>query len=527
MRTYAEVYSHDQLNRVGSEYTQPIKVKTFAHDIYEANNDCTEATEISTDGRAQRHAFITQADQDWIQFDTVADETYRIEVQSPYDSRADVNLEIYLDCEKSPSQEWRESFTPGVRLDFEAETASTVYLRLSNTNPATFGADVFYDISVRPLHSDQVNGAVIILGGRYKTPDSVQPNIDNVTDAVYSLFSDNGYSGDEIFYMSTDSSRVGYDEQATNDNLREAITEWAVDKVGKGQPLTLYMMDHGGVDEFYIDNVNGEVVDPDDLNEWLTELEEQVPNLRINVIIEACNSGSFIEPDEIERAKSVSKPGRLVITSTSVQSLAYASADGAQFSDRFVTSLREGYNLYHSFWEAEGVVRELFFMQEPWIDVNGDGVADQYSDQYDVDDHEAGTDRLDADTWAPYIVSAEGPTTEELADGNGVGIIRAEVRDNKKVKRVWASVYAPSYTPPANANELIPENVPTFELQAEGNDIFSAEYGEFNEEGDYRIAIYAEDDDSLKARLMVLKVPDDKVVGASASFIKYFPIIKQ
>jgi len=470
-------------------------------DSAEPNGGCVQAQGIPTDGQVNRYGFFEPGDQDWVRFNARANETYRIEVQSPYNSRADVNLQVYPSCEEAPTQDSQPSFTAGIRLDIEMQTDSTVYMRLSNQNRAVFGTDVFYDISVRPLHNKEVNGAAIILGGRFKLVDNVQPNIDNVTDDVYRLFKDNGYSDDEIFYMSTDAGREGYDKPATNANLQEAITQWAVDKVGQDQPLTLYLMDHGHIDKFYIDQTQDQVLDPTQLNAWLNELEAQVPDLKINVIIEACNSGSFIQ-----RAKSVSKPGRLVITSTNEENVAYASRDGAQFSDRFLTSLREGYSLTQSFWEADATVRQLNSIQRPWIDANGDGFPDLRTDRYQVDDHEAGTDRLTGDTWAPYIVWAKGPLTlDEIADGSGT--IEAEVRDNKAVDRVWVAVYGPSYVAPQSSQELIPENVPTFELEPQGDNIFTGTYDGFDEVGTYRLAIYAQDSDELKARLMVLEVP--------------------
>jgi len=101
------------------------------------------------------------------------------------------------------------------------------------------------------------------------------------------------------------------------------------------------------------------------------------------------------------------------------------------------------------------------------------------------------------------------------------------------VKRVWASVYEPDYELPENSRELVPERLPTFELEPQGNNIFSGEYDGFTKEGEYRIAIYAEDSDRLKARLMILKVPDDmgnpsEVYGSDTPIKTHFlPIIRR
>jgi len=86
-------------------------------------------------------------------------------------------------------------------------------------------------------------------------------------------------------------------------------------------------MDHGGHDILYLDGSRNEWVQPDELDNWLEQLEDAVRALKVNLIVEACNSGSFID-----LSKSISKPGRVVITSTGAYALAYASDEGAIFS---------------------------------------------------------------------------------------------------------------------------------------------------------------------------------------------------
>ena len=69
-------------------------------------------------------------------------------------------------------------------------------------------------------------------------------------------------------------------------------------------------MDHGDYDKLFLNGRN-ETVGPDELNQWLAVLETARPGVKVSVIIDACLSGSFINP-----AKSLSKPGRMVITSS-------------------------------------------------------------------------------------------------------------------------------------------------------------------------------------------------------------------
>lgn len=466
-------------------------------DRYEANDNCSQAGALAGDGVPQEHTFHAPADADWIQFAATAGATYRIEVQTLPDSLADVNLELYMQCDTAAAETWQATFTPGVRLDFKPTQTGPAYLRLTNYDDQVYGSNAGYRVSVRPLNSTAQLGALIILAGRLKDADRLQANIHFSTQNVYNLFRANGYTDDNIHYLATDNSLPGWDAEATITNLQNAITSWAVDKVSAERPLTLYLMDHGGIDTFYVDGANNQTLAPGDLNSWLSQLEASVPGLRITVIVEACHSGSFIDGET-----RISKAGRMVITSTNVQNVAFASAKGAQFSDRLITALREGYSLSNSFWDAQYSVRRLYKLQEPWIDANGNGIPNEVEDGAESSQHNPRVDQTPADTWAPYIVTAQGPS--QLIDG--IGMLRAEVRDNKSVKRVWAVIYPPSYTPPSSVEELVPEDLPTIEFTAQGNHQYSAGYDNFTENGRYQIAFYAEDEDGLKARLLVLPV---------------------
>jgi nitrous oxidase accessory protein NosD len=472
-------------------------LSTASPDSFEPDDRCGQAGTIALDGARQERLFHVAGDVDWVRFTVTAGVTYRVEAQTPAGSIADINLDLFTTCDSIPAETWQATFTPGVRLDFEAPFSGPIYLRLSNHRPEIYGATATYSLSVREFRQTTDKGALIIVAGRLTMTDPLQPNIHHVTNNVYELFKDNGYSDDKIQYLATDPALPGYDAPATLANLQSAITSWAASRVGTERPLTLYLMDHGGIDIFYVDHPNGQRLKPSDLNQWLNQLETAVPGVRINAIIEACHSGSFIK-----NVQGLAKQGRMIISSTNVQNVAFASANGAQFSDRFLTSLREGYSLVNSFWDAERAVRRLHALQEPWIDTNGNGIPNESEDGSDPQPNNPGVDQLPADTWAPYIVTARGP----IAIVNGKGLIQVEVRDNKGVKRVWAAIYPPSYVSPTSSDELVAEDLPALEFMAQGNHQFSAEYTQFHESGTYRIALYAEDISSLKARLYVLEV---------------------
>jgi hypothetical protein len=340
-------------------------------------------------------------------------------------------------------------------------------------------------------------GALIIVAGRLKEADSLQPNIHAVTDQVYRLFQAHGYTNDRIYYLATDLALPGVDARASRANLRAAIISWAIERVGPEQPFNLYLMDHGNRDLIYLDNPRAEVVTPGELDDWLNELETLRPGLKVNIFIEACYSGSFID-----LTQRISKTGRVVITSTGSNNVAYASTKGAIFSDHFLASLGRGESLYQGFRSASDSVRAIVMEQTPWLDDNGNGTPNDPDDGREAQRRGfnfSGT--LADEPWPPYIAEAMGPTTIE----SGAGVVRARVLDDRTVRRVWAVIYPPSYQPPAPGEELATETLSTIVLLDQGNSWYAASYHGFNERGSYRVVIYAEDSDNIEARPLALR----------------------
>lgn len=438
-------------------------------DAYESNDTCDEASTILTDGTVQAHTFHTPGDADWVAFEVTAGTEYIIEALTPADSQADVVMELYDGCNTLPTDGQDYAFSPDVRLQFKAPTSGTYYLQLTNFDLEVAGSDVAYDLSVRGLADEATPGALILVAGRLRSTDSLQRNIHNITNDVYRLFLTNGYNSDQIYYMATDRN-IDVDGDLASDvdglpsrqNLELAITQWAADKVGPERALTLYLIDHGAIDSLYL-NGPSQTVSPDDLDRWLDQLEAAVPGVRVNVIVEACHSGSFID-----LSNSVSQSGRVIMASTGTYPLAYASEDGAVFSDALVNALGRGMSLYGAFSEARSVSTAAHPDQTPWLDDNGDGLPNGHADGNEAQRRGftyAGT--FHNEQWPPYIMRAEAPA--QIVHGEGT--IKVEVRDDQGVLSVWAKIYKPSYTPPnpEEAEEMVLETVPTIQLQPDPN----------------------------------------------------------
>jgi hypothetical protein len=499
-------YAIDEV-RVQSESDPP--PPPIATDLYEDDNSCDKARTIVPDGTIQEHSFHEEGDEDWIKIDASSAITYVIEARVPPASNADLALELYNACDGQPDDE-DPNFSADIRLTFSPPADGTYYLRLRNHNASLYGADVTYHVSVRDPQTSAGAGALIILGGKLRENDLVQDNIDHVTNAIYKLARTTGCSADQIYYLAPDMSLDGdgdgqpdVNALANPANLEAAITDWALSRVSPTKPLTLYLMDHGASDTLFLNGAN-ESVTTSQLDEWLSQLEESVPGLESNIIVEACQSGSFISPTE-----SMSRDGRALISSTGDLSLAYASEEGAVFSDAFLDALAQGMNLQAAFDEGASAADLAHPDQTAWLDDTGDG-------RYNPDsDGELAAQRGFAcaapppgELWAPFIVQAQ------LQEGT----ITAEVRDDRGVEVVKAVIYPPSYSQPDSSQELIPDPEPIF-LEAQGNDLYRVELDAFTEAGSYRIVLYAEDEDGLTSR--------PKEVLARATWQIYLPIVER
>jgi hypothetical protein len=350
--------------------------------------------------------------------------------------------------------------------------------------------------------------------------DDVQPIINATANLAYQTFLESGFSADDIQYLNSDLGQPGVDKAPSWENVRDAIQEWARTRVGLGTPLWVYLADHGQVDRFH--NEIGEVVTAGELNLWLNNLEATSGVDQINVIIDACHSGSFIDTQEKEGygLEEISGHGRVVVASTTYSSQAYAprGADSLMyFSEGFWRAVGGGKNLWHAYLEGRSQVESggvgncgdydfVFFCQRPWLDDTGDA-------WFDSDDGQVAQSRGLAASFgsgvAPYIDWAEvGGVTD------GQATIQAQARDDGSVERVWARVFAPSFEPPTSSDGSIPViEVPEEDLSAVGGDVFTLDYDGFTEEGVYQIVVYAMDDEGN------VSVPRQVLVGEKKIYL--------
>jgi hypothetical protein len=339
------------------------------------------------------------------------------------------------------------------------------------------------------------NGAVVIVGGHNDT-DELQTRIDYATRRAYNVFRDAGFGAEDIFFLSP--SPQDADEDGFNDVIStttpanvHAILQRAASRVGPGVPFYLYMMDHGETEYFCADGcVPSGQITSQELDVWLDELEASSNCDLVNVIIDACHSGSFVD-DIGGEAHSISKAGRVVIVSTGRTSNAYASAQGALFSDAFFSAVANSKSLWNSFEQGQIAVEVAgHYDQTPWLDDNGDWLSNPADGVYARE---------------RYVTSFFGSLLPEIAAASvsldGVeGTIAAQVeRGDAPLDLVWAAVYAPSFQEPTTTTMDL--RVPLVKLEPDlGQEgLYLANYAGFVEEGAYRVVIYAADETGNQA----------------------------
>ena len=345
-------------------------------------------------------------------------------------------------------------------------------------------------VTVRRLGNSP--GAVLIVAGQNETL-ALQTNIYFAANRAYRIALSAGYNADSIYYIAP----VGQDANGDGTNdvdsspanptaLQNAIVTWAKagGKVGAGKPLFVYMIDHGLEEKFCLSGCNSGFVSPADVDGWLTTLENETGLDQVTIVIEACRSGSFIDrvPDVLG---SLSKAGRVVITSTSKEKNAYASAQGAYFSDTFFSCVADSNNLKACFDQARQAVQTTGVGQLPMLDDNGDGV-------FNSGDGTQAQNRY----LTRFFSSIRSQITSASVERQGSdGTLSATVQaGGETIEVVWAVIFPPSFQEPGDVTLNL--NVPTVRLNADPNTPgrYSVSYPNgFTETGDYHIVFYAQD----------------------------------
>jgi alpha-tubulin suppressor-like RCC1 family protein len=474
-------------------------------DGYEPDDTCGVANAIDANGVAQRHNFHQAGDADWVRFNAFAGTQYVIQTKE-VEAQAFTQLGLFNTCaEATPGAEDDDALGQGAIMIWVAPATAAYYVRIANRDPGVYGDETGYSVSVRA--QPRVAPAAIIVGG-HDDRRRLQANINHATDQAYHAFLAGGLPPDRIYYLSPDEVE-GRDAATTSANLQHAIVNWAAGKVGAGATLYLYLVDHGGYDVF-ITNGSTDRTTVAQLNEWLSALEAAAGLHRIVIMLDACQSGSFIDP-----AATLSDPNRVVMTSTGPHQNAYPSLHGAYFSDALLTALGESHDLCTSFEQARAAVLATSLDQTPWLDADGDKLPNEAADCEQV--RSVGLASSFAEQ-PPIIDQVRAPT--ELTPETPVEV-RIRVRDDVGIGDVWVVIYPPSFVEP-EVDGTTPEiDLPRVNLVATGAaDEYAATLTGLSEPGSYRLVFYATDNSGGQAQPRA-------ALTISQGYRNYLPLIRQ
>ncbi len=214
-------------------------------------------------------------------------------------------------------------------------------------------------------------GAWIIVAGDRESDHDLFYMIESSCNNVYNSIISLGFTSDNIYYLAGNwdgSLPPNAVTESTRSNLEYAITTWAQSKVDENNGLGIYIIDHGGNNVLGLPGPN---LSPNNLNSYLDSLESTTEMTRSVIIVEACHSGSFINP--------VSKDGRIVICATDIEHNSYPNPEltHAVFSEHLWAAITMGYRLGYCFEYATECVDiwGLSHAQKPWIDDNHDEIG--------------------------------------------------------------------------------------------------------------------------------------------------------
>ncbi len=370
-----------------------------------------------------------------------------------------------------------------------------------------------------------VQGAVVIIAGRNDS-NGLQSNIYNIANRTYRIFKSAGFSDEDIYYIAPNQQDADNDGIADDVDLtpstpaavESALVTWAAGKVGPGKPLFVYLADHGFVDKFCLDGCGDAVaMTPAQLNGWLTQVETTTGVDQVTVVLEACLSGSFISRTAPTDLNTLSKPGRVIITSTSDDKNAYASAQGAYFSDAFFSCIADSLDLNSCFNEAKLAVSTTGVNQAPQMDDNGDALFTN------------GDGTVAQSRFVTRFFGSLRPQISSAGTVEQSGATRtlfATIEEGAEtIDVVWAAVYPPSFTEPIDAvsNPTLNLAVPTVKLEDQDGDgryEFLYTNGFTEAESDtatYRLVFYAQDKNAIHA------IPKGDLGGGTGNI--YLPII--
>ena len=318
--------------------------------------------------------------------------------------------------------------------------------------------------------------AVIAIGS--SQTDAFWPVVKESASVAYKALTYQGYSDDDIYFMSPVVFSTGHDASSTLSNLQYAINTWCVENT---QDVVLYMVGNGDAETFQINNT--ENVSAAELGSWLDDLQETIPS-KVTVIYDACLSGSFLPL----LSPPIDKKRILISSASNSQPASFVPTGNISFSTFFWSRVLNGTNIKDSFLHGKDAMTFSGTGQIPQLDDTGNGVGNEKTD---------GALAKKTTLGAGIMLAADDPIigsvspAQALAGETSATLWAKDVTSTGTIDKVWAVITPPNYSGGSSANPIT--DLPTINLASMGNNRYESAYANFKSDGIYNIAIFAMD----------------------------------
>lgn len=356
-------------------------------------------------------------------------------------------------------------------------------------------------ITINVISPDDVAaaGKAVIMAGR-RPNDPLWQATNYLAHSVFGMLRHRGFDRANIQYLNPEPDQDVDGDGELNDitapstfaALEQALTVEAV-----GSPnLIVYLIDHGDADD--VTGANGfirlnetETVSASQVAAWLDELQLTGGVERVTLVVDCCQSGSFLVSCAGVPDGAPPTAERIVVCSSgATQPSAFHAGGLASFTNAFVQGVRSGLTVGEAFDIAAGAVDRD---QQPVMDDDGDGVYNRDVDGAIADQVYIGASFI-AGADRPQIANIsgnqalEGGVTETTAWASGVASVYA-------IDRVWAVLTPPSFRPTGSTDPSEPIlGLPELELTWSPTlQRYEATTNTFTEFGTYAVNIYARD----------------------------------
>ncbi len=317
--------------------------------------------------------------------------------------------------------------------------------------------------------------AILLAGGPASSP--IWPAVEKNMISAYNALTFQGYSDEDIYFMSPVAFSAGTDGLPSLSNLQYALDIYAKQDTGE---LLLYMIGNGNSEAFGISET--ETLTASELNRMLDEVQNNIPGI-VTVIYDACRSGSFLPILKPPEGKK-----RILISSSGADEAAYFLAEeGISFSHYFWRRVAGGSDVRKAFLNADAALFALCQKRFPLLDDNGNGIAGEKSDGTFAGTCTIGSGIMTAGD-DPLIGSV---SPEQTLHGERSALICAEnVTSMGSIKTVTAVIMPPDFS---YSSETPVTALPFIRLSDAGNGKYQGTYYRFLSPGRYEISVYAED----------------------------------